>query len=394
MKTGIIGYGKMGRGIFSLLSETPGRVTLFVRDPVKAEQERQRLEKRFRRLVRSGMLSDSDFDERRRNLVFSSHLDDLHDCDLIIESIIEDFEQKAEILRRTEQVVPPEALITTNTSSLSITDLGATLERPECFCGLHFFHPVQLTSVVEIIRSDKTSEATVRTLQEVCHEIQKRPLVVKDLPGSCVNVPLSFQIAESLYILEQGLALPSRIDAVADTMVRTTPCLSADIVGIPLVTAATDRSLRSLPALFSVPHLGRKLLKDGREGKTVNRGIYLYREDRPVDDTPDYYRNPEQTHSRGGRNDDDALRERIIAPVYYAVLLMAQLKLGSLEDLCVGIADVIGTKFDPLERMKKRGSAGMLAMFERLSDELGPRYDTGPIKGILASLDKLGASVG
>jgi 3-hydroxybutyryl-CoA dehydrogenase len=393
MKTGIIGYGKMGRAIFSLLSETPSRVTLFVRDPVKAEQERQRLEKRLRRLVRSGMLSESDFDEKRKDLVFSSRLDDLHDCDLIIESITEDFEQKTKLLCRTEQVVPPEALITTNTSSLSITDLGAALERPERFCGLHFFHPVQLTTVVEIIRSDKTSEAAVSTLQDVCHEIRRRPLVVRDLPGSCVNLPLSFQICESLYILEQGLALPSRIDAIADTMVRVGPCISADIVGLPLVIAATERSLRFIPTSFSIPDLARKLLDDGRPGKAANRGIYLYQEDRPVDDRPGYYRNPGQTHSQGGGSGDDALRERIIAAVYYSVLLMAQLKLGSLDDLCAGVADVIGLKLDPLARMRELGNQGMCDIFERLAQDLGPRYDCEPIAGILSSLDEPRPSV-
>jgi len=393
MKAGIIGYGKMGRAIFSLLSELRGRVSVFIRDPVKAEQEGQRLEKRLRRLVRSGMLSESDFDQRRRNLAFSPNLDDLRDCDLIIESIVEDFEQKEEVLRRTEQLVPPEALITTNSSSLSITDLGAILERPERFCGLHFFHPVQLTTVVEIIRSDKTSEATVSTLQELCHEIRKQPLVVKDLPGSCVNLPLSFQICESLYILEQGLALPSRIDAVADTIGRVGPCATADIVGLPLVIAATERSLASLPTSFSIPDLGRKLLRDGRHGKSVNRGIYLYRDDRPVDDSPDYYRNRQQIHTRDGTNDDDSLRQRLIGTVYFSVLLMAQMKLGSLEDLCVGVGDVIGLKFDLLVRMKELGSEGMSDMFGRLAEELGPRYDCEPIAGILSSLDEPRPSV-
>ncbi len=387
MKTGIVGYGKMGRGIFSLLSDVGNAATVYVRDPVKAEEQQRKLEKRLLRSARSGLLTEPELRHRRETLRFTAILNDLSDCDLIIETIVEDFETKTDILRRVEALVSPQSLITSNTSSLSITDLGARLEQPERFCGLHFFHPLQLTSVVEIIRSNKTGKDTITQLEDMCRRVlKKRPLLVKDLPGSCINVPLSFQISECLYILEQGIALPSRIDAIADTIVRTTPCLSADIVGLPLVTAATERSLRFLPASFSVPDLGRKLLEDGREGKSVSRGIYLYKDDRPIDDNIDYYRNPQQTHSRAGRRDDEALCERVIAPVYYAILLMATLELGSIEDLCAGVADVIGTKVNPLEQMNRRGRRGMEEMFSRLSAELGPRYDWRPIKGALSSL--------
>jgi len=126
----------------------------------------------------------------------------------------------------------------------------------------------------------------------------------------------------------------------------------------------------------------------------MNRGIYLYREDRPEDDSPDYYRNPRQQHSRGGHSDDDSLRDRIIAAVYYSVLLMAQLKLGTLEDLCAGVADVIGLKFDPLEKMKALGRSGMSDFFQRLSSELGPRYDPQPIEDMLSMLDESDSRAG
>jgi len=393
MNIGIVGYGKMGRGIFSLLSDAGSAVTVYVRDPLKAQEQQRKLEKRLLRSARGGLMTEAELEQQQKNLLFSSDLTQLADCGLIIETIVEDFEKKADILRRVEALLSSQAFITSNTSSLSITDLGAELKNPERFCGLHFFHPLQLTTVVEIIRAPGSSEQMIEQLAVMCRGLlRKRPLVVKDLPGSCINVPLSFQISESLYILEQGLALPSRLDAVADTIVRVPPCLSADIVGLPLVTAATERCLRFLPADFSIPDLGHKLLKDGREGKIINRGIYLYKDDRPVDDTMEYYANPNQTHSRGGRSDDAALRERFLAPVYYAILLMAELELGSLEDLCAGVADVIGTKFDPLDEMKRLGSAGMREMFDRLAGELGPRYQSGPIANILESLDKLQAS--
>lgn len=389
MNIGIIGYGKMGRGIFSLLSEAKEKITVIVRDPAKAAQQGQRLEKRLRRAVRSGTLTESELEEQLSNLVFFSDLKELRDCDLIIETIVEDFESKAEILHRVESLVSPDTLITTNTSGLSVTDLGATLERPERFCGLHFFHPVQLTTVVEIIRTDSTGPKMLATLESVSHELlRKRPLVFRDMPGSCINAALAIVFCESLYILEQGLALPSQLDASAHAIVRVGPCASVDVVGLPLFAATLERSLRSITTAFSFPDLGRKLLSDGRYGKAINHGVYLYKGDRPLDDSPAYYRNPRQQHSRDGRGDDQALRERLSAALYYSVLLLAQMKLGSIEDLCAGIADVVGLKFDPLEKMKELGREGLRDMFERLSVELGPRYDYRPIKGILSSFDQ------
>jgi 3-hydroxybutyryl-CoA dehydrogenase len=386
MKIGIVGYGKMGRGIFSLFSDAGLPVKVFVRDPAKAAQAAARLEKRLARALRDGALTEADIE--RQGLAFCSDLEGLRDSDLVIETIAEDFELKADLLRRLEPLLAPEALIATNTSSLSVTDLAGLLQRPERSCGLHFFHPVQLTTIVEIIRARQTSDATLGTAEEIARAVGKRPIVVRDLPGSCVNIPLSFQICESLCILEQGLALPSHLDALVEEVVRVGPCTSADVVGLPLVTAATERSLRALPTAFALPELGRRLVADGRHGKAAGRGIFRYREDRPVDDDSTYYRNPDQSHSRGGRASDEALRERMLASIYYPVLLMANLGLGSLEDLCAGIADVIGLKFDPLVEMRRLGSTGMRALFERLAAELGPRYDCGPVQGILTRLDR------
>ena len=137
-----------------------------------------------------------------------------------------------------------------------------------------------------------------------------------------------------------------------------------------------------------MPDLCHKLIGDGRLGRYTNRGVYLYKDDRRVDDEPEYYLNRAQTHTPGGaRSDEDGLYERLLFPICFAVLKVAQMNLGSVSDLCRGISDLIGLKLDLLEEMHKLGSAGLREVFDRLREELGPRYDCRPLLGIMASMD-------
>jgi len=388
MKIGIVGYGKMGRGIFSLLSDAPVEAAVFVRGPAKAEHDNRRLETRLRRAASSGVLSEADLPRRLAGLRFTSSWEDLRDCGLVIETVSEDYQTKIEVLRQAERTVSPQAVLTTNSSSLSITRLAENLREPARFCGLHFFHPIRLTSVVEIITSQQTAPGTVDFLRRVSGEIGRRPLVVRDLAGSCINVALSCFCCETLYTLEQGLAAPAEIDALAGRFARIGPCESLDATGIPFFAEVFARMLEAFPLDFTLPELCHKLIRDGRFGKHVGRGIFLYRDDRPVDDAPEYYLNPRQTHSPGiAPSDEASLYQRLLFPIYFMVLYLAQMKLGELSDLCLGIKDLIGMKIDPLEEMRKLGSRGLREVFDRLRRELGPRYDCRPLEGVMARLD-------
>lgn len=391
MKVGLIGYGKMGRAIFSLLERAPFEVAVLDVDGDEMARQNRRLEKRLLRAANGGTLSEADARRRLAELHFTTCWDDLQGSDLVIETVFESYETKLDVLRRAEEIVSPEAIISSNTSSLSITRLGQALENPGRFSGFHFFHPVQLTTIVEIITSPQTAPATVDYLREVSGQIGRRPLVVKDEGGgSCINVLLTCQTCEALYMLEQRLALPSRIDRLCAQFSRIGPCEGLDVVGIPFFTEVLGRTLESFPLGLVVPDLCHKLVRDGRLGKYVNQGLYLYKDDRPVDDSPDYYANPNQTHTPNNvRSDDAGLAERLLFPVYFTILKMRQMGLAELGDLCLGIRDLIGLTADPLDDMRKLGADGLRAAFNRLRDELGARYDCAPLEGAMAELDSM-----
>lgn len=392
MKVGLVGYGKMGRAIFSLLEPAPLQVAVLDVDPEEMQRQNRRLEKRLRRAANSGTLSEADAQKRLAEIRFTSSWEDLRGSDLIIETVFENYETKLDVLRRAEEIVSPEAIIGSNTSSLSITRMGQTLRNPQRFCGFHFFHPVQLTTIVEIITSKETSPATVDSLRQVSRDIGRRPLVVKDQGGgSCINVVLTCHTCEALYLLEQGLALPSKIDALCSQFARLGPCEGLDVVGIPFFTEILARTFEAFPFGLAIPELCQKLIADGRFGKYVNRGIYLYREDRPVDDSPQYYANPSQSHTPNHvRSDEAALVERLLFSIYFPILKVSQMGLADVGDLCVGIEDLIGMKIDPLEEMRKLGSSGLREVFDRLRDELGPRFECSPLEAVMAGLDGKG----
>ncbi|MHC4175972.1 MAG: 3-hydroxyacyl-CoA dehydrogenase family protein, partial [Planctomycetota bacterium] len=307
-------------------------------------------------------------------------------------TVTEDLETKLEVLRQAERTVSPEAVITSNSSSLSTNQISESLQDPARFCGYHFFHPPQLTSVVEIITSKQTTPRTVEFLRQVSRDIGRKPLVVKDEGGgSCINVVLTCISCEALYILEQGLALPSQIDAIVGRIARIGPCESLDVVGIPFFVEVLGRTLDAFPFDFVVPELLHKLTREGRLGKYVGRGIYLYPEDRPTDDALAYYVNTSQTHSPGAAPSDEAsLSERLLFPIYFSVLRLAEMGLGEVSDLCLGIQDLIGMKIDPLKEMRKLGSDGLKKGFDRLRRDLGPRYDYSSLEDVMARLDNDG----
>jgi len=388
MRVGLLGYGKMGRGIFSLLAESPLQATVFVRDPAKASDANRKLEKRLQRAAAGGLFPAEELPQRQAAYRFTSDLQELAPCDLVIESVVEDFDLKVELLRRVENVVAPAAFLATNSSSFSPTRLGEQLQRPERFGGFHFFHPIQLTSIVEIIVGRQTSPETVEVFRQTARDLRRTPLVVRDHSGSAINVLLTGLTCEALYMLEAGQATPSKIEEIIGKIARLGPCEALDTIGLTFYSQVLERTLAAYPFRLQFPELLRKLVRDGRDGKYAGKGLFVYRDDRPCDDDPAYYRNPLQTHTPPhAPNDDESLSERLLLQVYYGILLLTELEIGTLDDFSLGIQDMVGLKANPAENMRRMGGERLRAAFERLAALYGPRFDPAPIARTLSALN-------
>jgi 3-hydroxybutyryl-CoA dehydrogenase len=387
MKLGIVGYGRMGRNIFTLFGQTPAAVTVLGRDPSEMARQNARIEKRLARDAGNGPSTGSGQAARPGERRFTTCWEDLRDCDLLVEAVDEDFATKVEVLRRAEETLPPHAVLTTNTSCLSIARLGESLRDPRRFCGFHFFHPVQLTRVVEIITGPGTAPQVVDLLRQTSSDLGRTPLVVRDRAGSCINVVLAHHTCEALYVLEQGLASPSLIDAVAGRFARVGPCEFVDVVSLPLFGKVLGRCVETFGSPPLLPDLTHRLICDGRLGRYANQGIYLYHDDRATDGGREYYLNPLQTHSRTGMAADvEHLHRRLLFSIYLGILHVVQAGLARADDLSLGVRDVLGLTTDPLEEMRALGHDGLRQGLARLRDEVGPRFDPGPVEGAVASL--------
>ncbi len=378
----------MGRGIFSLLNEAGLEVTVAVRDGAKADENNQKLEKRLRRSARGGLIDEDELTRRLAATRFTTDWAELAQCSVIIETVTEDWQTKVDLLGKLEPLVEPSTILATNSSSFSPTRLAAGLVRPERFCGYHFFHPIQLTSIVEIVVAEETRPDVVDTLCGLSREIGRRPLVFKDYAGSSINVILTGLSCEALYALEEGLVLPSQIDAIAGQFARLGPCESLDVIGIPFFTEVLERTLAAFPFQYVVPELCRKLIRDGRHGKYAGGGLYLYPDDRPTDDAREYYIEPAR-HAAACTLSGDAqcLTDRMLFQIYYCALYLAEMGLGELPDFCAGIEDLIGLKACPWTTMKSLGAQGLRSKFRQLEKVYGPRFDCTPVESALAQLD-------
>jgi 3-hydroxybutyryl-CoA dehydrogenase len=376
MKIGLIGYGKMGKSIFQLLSSAGQEVTVLVTSPVMADQNNIQLKKRLQRGVRQGLLDENQFALRLATQQFTSRLEDLQDRDLVIESIPEDQERKGRLYRELEKTVSSESIIVSNTSSLSLNVLAQSLDRAERFCGFHFFHPIPLTSVIEIICWDRVSQQTLETLSQLSRSLDRTPLLVKDGPGSVINAVLACECCEALYILEQGLALPTEIDRIAGRFFRIGPCETLDTIGIEFFAGLFERTTIVRPVGVITPHLLFKLVADGRKGKDWGKGIFLYFDQKADNDAAEYYQNPRQNHSlETAERNPEATAKRLLFALLCGALFVLDRGLAPAEAVDLGVKDILAMKEGPITMMKAMGKARLREELNSLATTVGQRFD-------------------
>jgi 3-hydroxybutyryl-CoA dehydrogenase len=376
MKIGLLGYGKMGRGIFSLITGAGLPITVYVRTQEKADKNNLQLDKRLQRALRGGEIDAATAARLRSEQRFTCNLADLSGCNLIIESIVEDFEQKTTLLRELNCHLHPEAIVASNTSTFSIAALATSISRPERFAGFHLFHPVTLTGLIEILEWEGVRQDVIARLSELTRLLGKQPLIFRDTPGSAINSILACYYCEGLYILEQGLASPSQIDRLTASFCRIGPCESLDVIGLPFFTESFERMADYRPPQLTTPTLLHGLLAVGRHGKAVGKGVYLYEQDIPKDDTPDAYRIPGQKHSNPAASaDPETLRQRLLYAICCGVLFNLSRRLGAPDDMDRAAAEVLGMDRSPFTVMRAIGRGPLAADLERLGRDVGCRFD-------------------
>jgi 3-hydroxybutyryl-CoA dehydrogenase len=278
-RVAVIGLGVMGRGIAEACARGGIATVLIKATPGDHAAAERAIADSLARAVERGKLAANERDAIRARLGFSSRVEDVAGCDLVIESIVEDLAAKRQLLDAVEASAPPAALIGSNTSSLPLRALAAGMRAPERFVGLHFFSPAQVMKLVEIAATDGTASASIGRALAFVERLGKVGVVVADTCGFIVNRLLVPYLLDALAACERGLAAPRAIDEAMRLGCGHPmgPLALADAIGLDVVLAMAETLQRELgDARFVAPAVLRALVARGELGRKSGRGLYDY----------------------------------------------------------------------------------------------------------------------
>lgn len=269
----VVGAGQMGGGIAQVTAASGRRVSLYDSAPGAVEHGLEAVRKSLVKLAEKG---GSDPDEVLARI---TPVDDLVEAELMIEAVVEDPAVKEDVFRRADAVLPPEAILASNTSSIPITSLAAVTSRPEQVIGMHFFNPVALMKLVEVIRGLQTSDETAEAITALAEDLGKTPARANDFPGFASNRILMPFINEAAYALLEGVAEAEAIDTIARLGFAHPigPLALADLIGLDTCVAIMEVLHQGLgdPKYAPCPLL-RQNVQAGRLGRKTGRGFYTY----------------------------------------------------------------------------------------------------------------------
>lgn len=394
-KVGILGAGTMGGGIAHVVAQAGFEVFLLDLSDALVRGAIEKIEKSLAKNVEKGKLSSQEMGQILGRIHPTTHVEDVRSANMIVEAVFEDIEFKTDLLKKLNDLCPSETIIASNTSTLSITRMAATVSPSERFLGLHFFNPVPAMRLVEVIPGLQTSSEIVDTCMDFAKRIKKIPIKAQDCPGFLVNRIFMPYAGEAMLAAQEGAGRPEEIDeSIKQNGFPMGPLTLNDMVGI-------DVGVHTFPILneaygerFPVPLLFERLFHAGRLGLKSGKGIYA---NRKVDD--EFFEIIRKIQDETGIKNTEFSVERLILRQVNEAIYCLQEKIATADD--IDRAMVLGTGFPcdekgvggPLHWADEKGLDWVLDKLNYFKNTLGPRFWPHPLLKQYVAAGYLGKKV-
>ncbi|MBW2119006.1 MAG: 3-hydroxybutyryl-CoA dehydrogenase [Deltaproteobacteria bacterium] len=284
-KIGVLGCGLMGAGIAQVCAQSGLQTVVREIDQKFIDNGFCIIEKNVQKAVEKVKISKEDKDAMWSKIQGTLELDDMKECDLIIEAVVENLELKNEMFSTLDKICPEKTILASNTSSLTIMAMAASTNRPDRFCGLHFFNPVPVMQLVEVVKTIATRQQTTDTCFEFCKRIGKTPILAKDNSGFIVNRLLIPYLLDAIKVFEEGLASTEDIDTGMKLGLNYPmgPLTLLDFVGLDTTYNIANIMFEEFrEQRFAPPPLLKKMVLAGYYGRKSGKGFYDYSGDKPM----------------------------------------------------------------------------------------------------------------
>lgn len=280
-KIGVVGAGTMGNGIAQVAAQIGCDVVMRDIEDAFVERGLKSIDKFLSKSVEKGKVQAADKDTIMGRIKGTTNMADLKDVDFVVEAVIEDLDLKKSVFKELDGLCRPEVLLTTNTSSMSITEIAAATNRPDKVCGMHFFNPVPLMRLVEIIRGYATSDETIAAATDLAQKMGKITVEVKkDSPGFIVNRIMMPHMIEAIKIVEEGIASVEDVDTAVKGGLNYPmgPFELMDLTGVDIAYFVTEYFYRELnkESKWVSPNLLKTMIRANRLGRKTGAGWYDY----------------------------------------------------------------------------------------------------------------------
>ncbi|AYD40786.1 3-hydroxybutyryl-CoA dehydrogenase [Clostridium fermenticellae] len=279
MRIFVLGAGTMGSGIAQTFAQSGYKVTMRDIEERFVQRGLKMITESFTKSIQKGKLSENEKDEIINRITITTDMSLAKEADLVIEAAIENMEIKKKVFKELDTICKKEAILATNTSSLSITDIASVTNRPDKVIGMHFFNPVQMMKLVEVIKGIVTSEETKKTIIDIAKRLKKNPVEVEEAPGFVVNRILIPMINEAVGILSDNVATAKDIDLAIQLGANHPigPLALADLIGNDICLAIMEVLYSEFGDSKYRPHpLLRKMVRAKYLGRKTGRGFYDY----------------------------------------------------------------------------------------------------------------------